>query len=314
MGEPRAATADGLDLPAAPPRSRRSARARVLGLAVMDLANPFFADVLHAMADAAADAGYAVRMGDSGGDVEHEAAHLRTFEQQRLHGVLLAPIGEIPEQVGRLRSRGIPVVLVDRASDDPGSCSVAVDDVEGGRLAVAHLTDQGHRRIAFVGGPGSLHQVRDRLLGAKLASAGYGDQLRLRTVLTTVLDVAAGRKAAAGLVALPPQERPTAVFAANDLLAIGLLQGLVGAGLRVPEDIALVGYDDVNLAAAAAVPLSSVRQPRAQLGRRATELLLAEMVDAARGVPHRHQQVRFVPELVVRASSTTETGGAGPGR
>lgn len=310
MGEAKA-TAGRSDLPG-PLRSRRSGRAKVLGLAVMDLANPFFADVLHAMAEAAADAGYAVRMGDSGGELGQEAEHLRSFEASRVHGVLLAPIGEIPAQVERLRHRGIPVVLVDRASADPGFCSVAVDDVEGGRLAVAHLTDQGHRRIAFVGGPGSLHQVRDRLLGAKLASAGYGDQLRLRTVLTTVLDAQAGRKAAATLVALPPRERPTAVFAANDLLAIGLLQGLVAAGLRVPEDVALVGYDDVDLAAAAAIPLSSVRQPRAELGRRATELLLAEVAAAAAGAAHEHRQIRFVPELVVRASSTShvEVGGA----
>ncbi len=303
MGESRA-TAGHTDLPG-PPRPRRGTRARVLGLAMMDLANPFFVDVLRAMADAAAAAGYAIRMGDSRGDLGQEAAHLRGFEASRVQGVLLAPIGEIPEQVERLRQRGIPVVLVDRAGSDPGSCSVAVNDVEGGRLAVAHLTEQGHRRIAFVGGPGSLHQVRDRLLGAKLASAGYGDQLRLRTVLTTVLDVAAGRKAGATLVALPAQERPTAVFAANDLLAIGLLQCLMAAGIRVPEDVALVGYDDIDLAASAAVPLTSVRQPRTELGRRATELLLAEMADAADGVGHTHSQIRFSPELVPRASSHT---------
>lgn len=314
MGESRA-MAGRSDLPA-PPRTRRGTRARVLGLAVMDLANPFFADVLHAMAGAAAEAGYAVRMGDSGGDLGREAAHLRSFESQRVHGVLLAPIGEISEQVERLRQRGIPVVLVDRAGSDPGSCSVAVDDVEGGRLAVAHLTEHGHRRIAFVGGPGSLHQVRDRLLGAKLASAGYGDQLRLRTVLTTVLDVAAGRKAAGGLVALPAHERPTAVFAANDLLAIGLLQGLVAAGLQVPGDIALVGYDDIDLASSAAVPLTTVRQPRAELGRRATELLLAEMADATAGVGHEHEhrQIRFSPELVPRDSSNTEVEVMGAAR
>ena len=312
MAESR--TTEGDPVPFLPARPRWPGRVRVLGLAVMDLANPFFSDVLSAMEAAAAGGGYAVRIGDSAGDPEREVEHLRGFERQRVQGVLLAPVGVVPDQVDRLRSRGVPVVLLDRGADDPTCCVVAVDDVIGGRLAVAHLTGRGHRRIAFVGGPGSLPQVRDRLLGAKLASAGYGDQLRLRTVLTTVLDLAAGRRAAAGLVALPPHERPTAVFAANDLLALGVLQGLHEAGLRVPDDLALVGYDDIELAVTADVPLTTVRQPRAELGRQATELLLAEIAAAAAGAPHEHRQVRFVPELVIRASSarTLEAAGARP--
>lgn len=303
MVEPR--VADGGPAVSVHLRSRLPGRARMLGMAVTDLANPFFADVLRSMEAGAAAAGYGVRIGDSGNDPERETEHLRGFERHRLRGVLLAPIGVVPAQVGRLRNRGIPVVLVDRGADDTSCCVVAVDDVVGGRLAVAHLTGRGHRRIAFVGGPGSLPQVRDRLLGAKLASATYGDRLRLRTVLTTVLDVPAGRKAAATLAALPPPERPTAVFAANDLLAIGLLHGLTAAGLRVPEDLALVGYDDIGLAATTDVPLTTVRQPRSQLGQQAVELLVAEIAAAAAGTAHEHRQVRFLPELVVRASSAS---------
>ena len=109
--------------------------------------------------------------------------------------------------------------------------------------------------------------------------------------------------AAAGeLAALPAAERPTAVFAANDLLAIGVLQGLVTSGLRVPEDVALLGYDDISFAASAAVPLSSVRQPSRDIGRRAAELLLDEIAALA-GEEHRHQAVLFTPELVVRRST-----------
>jgi len=102
---------------------------------------------------------------------------------------------------------------------------------------------------------------------------------------------------------MPSNERPTAVFAANDLLAIGLLQGFVTAGLRVPDDIAIVGYDDIAFAAAAAVPLSSVRQPRLAIGYRAAELLFDEIAAIDRDEPHDHQQIRFTPELVVRRSS-----------
>ena len=117
-----------------------------------------------------------------------------------------------------------------------------------------------------------------------------------------------GIRAAAELAALPDGERPTAVFAANDLVAIGLLQGFVTAGVAVPDDIAIIGYDDITFAAAAAVPLSSIRQPRAELGRRAAELLLAEIEAADADESHQHEQVRFVPELVVRRSTAAQVG------
>ena len=117
---------------------------------------------------------------------------------------------------------------------------------------------------------------------------------------TDSLTVAGGREAAQRLAGLPSRQRPTAVFCTNDLLALGMLQQLIQQGLSVPEDIAIVGYDDIDFAAAAAVPLTSVRQPRQLLGRRATELLLGE---AIRDPNHVHQQIQFTPELVVRESS-----------
>jgi LacI family transcriptional regulator len=109
--------------------------------------------------------------------------------------------------------------------------------------------------------------------------------------------------AAAELVALPAGERPTAVFAANDLLAIGLLQGFVTHGIWVPDEISLIGYDDIDFAAAAAVPLSSIRQPRHALGVRAAELLFAEIEALDNDAPHEHQHIEFAPDLVVRRST-----------
>src|SRR5262249_8978412 len=167
--------------------------------------------------------------------------------------------------------RGTPVVLVDRGSGRHSRCSVAVDDVLGGRLAGEHLLTQGHRHVAFVGGPASIAQVADRQNGVAQALAGAAD---LSVVPTPNLTVASGRTAAGQLADLPARDRPTAAFCANDLLALGFLQEMTRRGLRVPQDVALVGYDDIEFAAAAAVPLSSVRQPREQLGRTATQLLL----------------------------------------
>jgi LacI family transcriptional regulator len=178
---------------------------------------------------------------------------------------------------------------------------VGVDDVHGGELAVAHLLEQGHRPVGFVGGPGTLPQVEDRLAGARRAVelAGLPPDV-LVPLECEALTVTAGREAAQRLLGLPAGRRPTAIFCANDLVALGALQELAHRGARVPDDVAIVGYDDIDFAAAAAVPLTSVRQPRQLLGRTAVDLLLRE---AAADRDHVHEQIQFTPELVVRDSS-----------
>lgn len=169
-----------------------------------------------------------------------------------------------------------------------------------GALAVRHLVDAGHRSLAYVSGPPGLNQVRDRRTGAlnALAEAGLGPD-SLHELPTERLDVAAGRDAGARLLGLA--RRPTAVFCANDLLALGVLQAMYAAGVGVPDDLAIVGYDDIEFAAAAAVPLTSVRQPAVTMGALAAELLLEETEDT--GAPHEHRRVVLAPELVVRRSS-----------
>lgn len=294
-------------------RQLRAGRSRSIGMVVMDIANPFFTDVIIGAEDAVQGRGYSVQVGNSAQDAERESAQLKLFAQQRVGGVLIAPIWGLNDGVRQLRSRGVPVVIVDRAGRQSEFCSVSIDDVEGGRLAVDHLIRQGHRRISLVGGPGDLQQVRDRRLGADLAAAGQ-DAVRLLTISTPHLDVSSGVRAAEEIVLMSSAERPTGVFAANDLLAIGLLQGFVTAGMRVPDDVAIVGYDDIAFAAAAAVPLSSVRQPSLALGRRAAELLFDEIAAVDADVPHRHEQVHFRPELVVRRSSATTVASQPDGR
>jgi LacI family transcriptional regulator len=179
---------------------------------------------------------------------------------------------------------------------------VSVNDRVGGTLAVRHLLSRGHRRLAFVGGPTSLRQVSERLTGAQAAVEAAGEHAALSAVQTAAMTVACGREAAASLAELGARTRPTAVFCANDLLALGVLQEMTRRRVRVPEDVAIVGYDDIEFAGAAAVPLTSVRQPRAQLGRSAAELLIDEVEHAD---THRHRQLVFEPDLVVRESTGT---------
>jgi DNA-binding LacI/PurR family transcriptional regulator len=284
-------------------RQLRAGSSRTIAIVVLDVTNPFFTDIVRGAEAVAEASGAVLVVCNSGEDQGRERRHLEILEEQRVRGVLITPVDDAPDsRLAQLAMRGTPVVLVDREAGLPERCSVAVDDVLGGRLAGQHLLDRGHRRIAYVGGPASIRQVADRHAGI---AAALRDQGSLHVVATPSLSVAAGRQAARELAELPAGERPTAAFCANDLLALGVLQEMTLRGLRVPDDLAIVGYDDIEYAAAAAVPLSSVRQPREQLGRTATELLLEEVRE--RGA-HRHRHVVFQPDLVIRDSSAGPAG------
>jgi LacI family transcriptional regulator len=278
-------------------RQLRAGSSRTVGLVVLDITNPFFTDVARGVEDVVNAAGLALILCNSDDRPEKEAAHLAVLAEQRVQGVLITPTAELTPDLEALRARGVPVVLLDRRAPGPDQCAVAVDDVLGGRLAAGHLLERGHRRIAFVGGHSDLPQVQERHTGVESALRETpGAEL---TVLSPAeLTVAGGREAAGRVVGIPVARRPTAAICANDLLALGLLQGMVRHGVRVPDEFAIVGYDDIEFAAAAAVPLSSVRKPRQELGRRAAELLLDEGREG-----HRHEQPVFEPELVVRESS-----------
>jgi len=281
-------------------RQLRAGTSRTLAYVMLDASNPFFTDVAQGMEDAAEAFDLSLVLCTSSQREERERQQLHLLQQQRVQGILVTPVDPESVLLDEIRHRGTPVVIVDRTRNDSTFCSVAVDDLLGGRLAVEHLLDRGYERIAFVGGPMALGQVRDRLEGARTAWAAAGRAPEDVVVITTEsLDVAAGREAGARLAGLSSSRRPAAAFCANDLVALGLLQHAIGNGTKVPEELAIVGYDDIEFAAAAAVPLSSVRQPRHELGRAAAELAL----DEAQNPAHHHRQILFTPELVAREST-----------
>jgi LacI family transcriptional regulator len=284
-------------------RRLRQGRSGMLGLVVLDVANPFFTDVAAGVEHVAHAHGRVVLLTNSGEDADREAAALRMFESQRLDGLLVAPVGDDVARLEAVRARGTGVVLIDRLASTPGFSSVAVDDRRGGRLAVEHLLEAGHRRLGFVGGSTQIEQVANRLAGARAAVEGL-DDARLTVYEAAAMNARAGGAVGEEIVALPADARPTAVFAANDLLALGLLQAFLRAGLTVPGDVALIGYDDIDYASSAAVPLSSVRQPAFEMGRRAAMLLLQEIDGVDGAAPVQPEQVLFEPELVVRESTT----------
>jgi LacI family transcriptional regulator len=289
-------------------RQLRAGRSRTIGMVVLDVANPFFTDVARGAEDVADANDMLVMLCNTHEDAAREDRQLAMLVQQQVLGVLITRVNRSSVSLDAFDVRGIPVVMVDSRADRRTRCSVAVNDVLGGKLAVTHLLEQGHSRVAFVGGPRSIPQVSDRIKGAKAAVAAAAGEPHLDVVDTPSLSVAAGRAAAERIAGMPLTTRPTGVVCANDLIALGVLQEMTRRSLRVPNDLAIVGYDDIDFAAAAAVPLSSVRQPRELLGRTAAELLLDEVNDPA---AHQHRQVVFEPELVVRESSDHVRGRSG---
>jgi len=255
-------------------RQLRAGRSSTVAYVMLDASNPFFTDVAQGVEDVAERRDLSLFMCNSDNRIEREHAYLDRLQQQRVQGILVTPVDPTDPALREVARHGTPVVIVDRVGDADTHCSVAVDDILGGQLAIDHLVDLGHERIAFVGGPQHLGQVRDQLAGAREAFESSGSTGGVVVIETEALTVA-------------------------DLLTLGLLQQCVGLGIRVPEDLAIVGYGDIDFAAAAAVPLSSVRQPRRNLGRTAAELL----IDEASNPEHTHQQVLFTPELVARAST-----------
>jgi len=280
-------------------RQLRAGTSTAIGLIVLDIRNPFFSSLALGAEDRAREAGYSIILGNSDEKPDREAAYVDLFEQQRMAGVLISPFGDIESRLERLRAHGTPAVLVDRSTPTGGFSSVAVDDLAGGVLAGEHLLSLGRRRIAYVGGPLDIRQVQDRLAGLQKSVAGVGDA-SIEMITGDSLSILEGRRCGELIANRPPSRRPDAIFAANDLMALGVLQALVMLGsLRVPDDIALIGYDDIDFASGAVVPLTSIRQPAGLLGSTAVEILLDEALHAA--TPGR--SVTFQPELIIRAST-----------
>jgi LacI family transcriptional regulator len=282
-------------------RQLKAGKSNTLGLVVFDAGNPFFNEIARGAEDAAAARSYSTLLGNSDSTPEREKQYLQLFDQQRLAGVLISPIREIYEQVKELRNHGTQSVLVDRKEDPERCCSVSVDDFAGGRMAVQHLLAIGKRRLVFVAGSITFQQVADRLAGAMSAVSDFGAEAQLSVMESAGMTVIAGRNVGLEIAKLAKDKRPDGIFAANDLLALGLVQAFMfNNQISIPSEIALIGYDDIDFAQAAIVPLSSIRQPARLIGSTAVDLVIDEIQNPE---THKHQQVTFQPELVIRAST-----------
>ncbi|GAB4084593.1 LacI family DNA-binding transcriptional regulator [Myceligenerans cantabricum] len=281
-------------------RQLRAGTLTSVGVVVLDLSNPFFTDAARGIQDRLERDSFTLMVAGSDEDLDRERRYLRLYEEHGVQGIIVSPATDDIDHVLELQQRGTAAVLLDRPSPVPELASVAVDDVAGGRLAVEHLIAQGHERIALLNGPHSIRQCRDRLEGAVAAMTGAGLDPGTGLVEITVpsLSPDGGEAGIREALELPAATRPTAVFCVNDLVALGVLRTLRRESVAVPEEVAVVGYDDVTFAAELATPLTSVRQPTVELGACAADLLF-------RPETSQPEQMMFSPELVLRESSTS---------
>ena len=281
-------------------RSLRARRTNILGLIVPDSANPYFARLSRSIEDAAAERGYQVVVSNAAEDPEREAAQIEALLRLQVDGLLWVPADLSASQAGA--PEGVPTVLVDRAlppsEAEPAGDVIESDNTLGGRLAAEHLLELGHRRIAFLSGPAEhLHTV-ERLRGAReaLARAGVEPEVRHGD-----FGYRSGYEAGRLWCAMTAEARPTALICANDAMALGVLCAAAEAGVRVPADLSVTGYDDIPQARYAVPPLTTVAQPLDEMAREAIDRLLVRV--GPKG--ERPEPVRRVypVRLIVRAST-----------
>lgn len=273
-------------------------RTATVGVVIIELANPFFAPMVSAIETVAAKRGFLVVIGESGQDEEVERRYVERFQQLRIGGIIITPGTSRVDHLIAARSGGTPVVVMARRWEDGDY--VTADNVEGGRLVARHLLARGHRRIGLIRSADPDNTaIQDRVLGFREVLAAVGitvpDRWDVRTRRTRVED---GMEAADRILAL--SDRPSTLFVTTDRKAMGVVHRLLDRGLRIPEEIAVIGCDDIPYAACAQVPLTTVAIPMRRMGELAAEILFDRLDGAGPGEP---RQVLLLPELVIRASS-----------
>jgi len=279
-------------------RSLAAGSSTTIGLVIADLGNSFFVDIARGADDAVRRRRMNVLIANSDIDTDRELRNLEVFEQSRVAGIIMAPLDTPLARSQVLPIRSTPTVFVNFESQVHKLPAVAVDEHRGGALAAAHLLQLGRRRILFAGGPMFLTAVKERREGAQAEIAGHPDAT-FDSLESQGLNIRHGRDIAREILNRGT-DRYDAMIAASDLLAIGLTQVLMEAGgVRVPEDIAVTGYDDNHFASESSLPITTISQPGEEMGRVAADLLLERIADPT--VPAR--TIVLPPRLIPRRST-----------
>jgi len=278
-------------------RGLRSNKTQTVGVIVADIANPYFSALVKSLQENMRRYDYSIILEDTNEDYKQEEEAIQVMLSERVDGLIISPVQTGRETIIDLERSYLPFVLLGRHFDDLDTDYVTLDDVQGGMLATEHLIDQGHEHIALIDGPLQISSAQGRLKGYRNALKKHGLSICepfLRTGAVTMLD---GYRVATELLRVDP--KPTAIFAFSDFVALGVMRAVREAGLRIPDDVAIVGYDDVGIAACLTVPLTTVSMPREEMGKRAVEIL-HEKISRKTDL---HYHVKLPTRLVVREST-----------
>jgi len=281
-------------------RSLTTARSRSLGLVMTVVTNPYFAEVVQGADEEARRNGYVLLLGDSHEVAEQELRLVRDLHQRRVEGIIIAPSENARRTLRYVRERSMPAVLVDRMADSQFS-QVGSENVESTALLVRHMADLGHRRIGMVAGLRGLTTTGERIAGYRLGLERSHLDFDERLVVDGGSLAEPARIAVSGLLRLP--DPPTGLVVGNNYMTIGTMAALRQAGLRVPADVAVVGFDDFEWADYFSPRLTTMAQPCREMGSSAVRLLLSQLTDPAQ----QPRSIRLAPRFVHR-----ESCGCGP--
>jgi LacI family transcriptional regulator len=280
-------------------RGLRMGTSRALGVVVLDLGNPYWGEVTRGIEAAASEVHYSVLLGSSDEREDKERQLLGLFEEHRVDGVLVSSVHADSALIRSLADRGTRVVLLDQDSADHRYSSVKQNQFHGAQLVAEHLIAHGHRRIAFVNGPHSIPWCAERSEGLRAGVRAHGLDPDTAIIEITIDTMTAHSAEPATEQLLRIEERPTAIFCVNDLVALGMLKQFSQRGIHVPDDFSMVGFDDSYFASLLSPSLTTIRQQPYALGKRAAEIMIA---DDKTGNP---VTVLFEPELIERDSVAT---------
>lgn len=285
-------------------RSMIKKMTNTIGLSISDVSNPFFTTLIRGVEDVANQNGYNLILCNSDEDPEKEIKYLQLLLSKRIDGLILAPTGGGGQRLKSLLSSGIPVVFVDRRIESVKADAVFIDNVAGAFIATEHLILSGYKRIAIISGKQTVMTGRDRLKGYLNAMQSYSLEIDQSFIKTGDFKLEGGRRAVQELMKL--KKPPTAIFASNNLMTLGALLGLKEIGKKVPDDIAIVGFDDMDWAPLLDPPLTTIYQPAYTLGSTAAQILMQAIKEHGR---RELQEVILKPKLIIRESCGCEKSG-----
>lgn len=281
-------------------RSLRTQKNYVIGVVITDIMNPFYTQVVKGIQNAANNTGYTVMLFDTGDDPDKEKWVIDIAKSQGVDGIILGSTYIDDETVHVLKNIGMKYVMLNRVASSSDAPYVRVDDTKGMSLAVNHLAELGHKKIAYLSGPLYADTALKRLEGYRKALFSNKLEYNSKYVLETKFDVATGKACCKELLkSFPEEERPTAICAGNDLVAIGAMEAISEAGLSIPEDFSVTGYNNIWIADKITPALTTVNTPQEEMGSKAFEVLLQLINDEDFDV----KNLDLEPELILRNST-----------